>query len=643
MNKILFLAAGLACSAAMTITSYAAEVPVTSKGATCWQLNSYTGDKQSTSATYFALLDLNSTPEVTITCQNLSDRASHKYINNMQINGQWFNFYTAVEGLSPQFIIEVEEGYAVEGIKATLKTVNGGKAVEWTVKDKTYTTTTEGVTVEISGLNLRRLSLIPNTADPSSVVPTLWEDFTVNVIESEKTDDDVDYEDDLTFTVFDNSTSSVPYRIPAIARNFDGDLVAVADYRYSGQDIGVATNGKLDLRFRIRDAKTGIWGDVQTLKAAFGEGNKNVAFGDPCIVGDRESNRMMVTSCCGNVSFPNGTHANHQGWARFYSEDGGKTWSDYEDISDQVFSQLDKKKNGQIRCFFIGSGKISQSSRIKVGDYYRLYCAALVKDNAGTNCNYVFYSDDFGLNWHLLGDVDDCPVPSGADEPKAEELPDGSVLVSSRISGGRYFNVFHYSDVEAGTGTWDSRAISNEKNNGIVASSNACNGEVMVLPVIRNSDGEKMHVLLQSVPFGPTARTNVGINYKVLRDERDYSTSRDLAEDWDGAYTVSYTTSGYSTMCLDKDNNIAFLMEENQYGSGYDIVYVNIKMEEITGGDFSIDKEALSSGVENIESDDFDSDVPVVYYDLQGRRVANPSGGIFIRKQGARASKVIIK
>lgn len=37
-----------------------------------------------------------------------------------------------------------------------------------------------------------------------------------------------------------------------------------------------------------------------------------------------------------------------------------------------------------------------------------------------------------------------------------------------------------------------------------------------------------------------------------------------------------------------------------------------------------------------------DADAPVEYFDLQGRRVANPSRGIYIRRQGATAEKVII-
>ncbi len=41
--------------------------------------------------------------------------------------------------------------------------------------------------------------------------------------------------------------------------------------------------------------------------------------------------------------------------------------------------------------------------------------------------------------------------------------------------------------------------------------------------------------------------------------------------------------------------------------------------------------------------DSFDEDAPVLYYDLQGRRVDNPACGMYIRRQGSRAEKVLIR
>lgn len=48
------------------------------------------------------------------------------------------------------------------------------------------------------------------------------------------------------------------------------------------------------------------------------------------------------------------------------------------------------------------------------------------------------------------------------------------------------------------------------------------------------------------------------------------------------------------------------------------------------------------SAVETIEAE-VDADAPVVYYNLQGQRVANPENGLYIRVQGNKVDKVIVK
>ena len=47
------------------------------------------------------------------------------------------------------------------------------------------------------------------------------------------------------------------------------------------------------------------------------------------------------------------------------------------------------------------------------------------------------------------------------------------------------------------------------------------------------------------------------------------------------------------------------------------------------------------TGVDDIVSDD--ANAPVEYYNLQGVRVANPESGLYIRVQGKKATKVLVK
>ncbi len=58
---------------------------------------------------------------------------------------------------------------------------------------------------------------------------------------------------------------------------------------------------------------------------------------------------------------------------------------------------------------------------------------------------------------------------------------------------------------------------------------------------------------------------------------------------------------------------------------------------------FAVEPQSDPSGVESIEAAVEETEAPVEYYNLQGVKVANPSNGIFIKKQGNKASKVYVK
>ena len=126
---------------------------------------------------------------------------------------------------------------------------------------------------------------------------------------------------------------------------------------------------------------------------------------------------MLLICVTGHTVCGSATRENPNRIARFYSEDGGKTYhsvvegrdSIYDDITEEFYSLWDTEayKAGDktstdqytAQSFFFGSGRIFQSSKIKVGEYYRIYAALWSKDMH----NRVAYSDDFGLTWHILG------------------------------------------------------------------------------------------------------------------------------------------------------------------------------------------------------------------------------------------------
>lgn len=391
-----------------------------------------------------------------------------------------------------------------------------------------------------------------------------------------------------------SNTNDVPYRIPALAATKDGVLISVADYRYSRQDIGVVKDGRIDLRVCRSEDNGKTWGDIFTLIEGRGADSPdfmNVAYGDPCIAIDRESGRIMVMSCAGNIPYIKGQRDYHQCIARFYSDDNGKTWSAPTDVAEGIYAQFDNGKFGPARSMFVASGKVLQSRYVKAGKYYRLYCAVLQTVANGDWMNFVLYSDDFGGSWKVVGGVDNPPIVKGADEAKVEELPGGNLLISSRTDKqGRNFNIFTFTNAKKGEGSWGEAAHSSKHNGGVFSDRNACNGELLLLPVVRNSDQREMYLLLQSLPLGPY-RKDVGIYYKGLESSADIASPQRIAENWEGVFKVSNQTSAYSTMAWQSNQRLGFLFEERELysklGGGYTIVYDNFSIEQITDNKYS--------------------------------------------------------
>ena len=382
----------------------------------------------------------------------------------------------------------------------------------------------------------------------------------------------------LLFESYHNDT--IPYRIPAMAELWDGSVYALTDYRLCGTDIGF---GRVDIRGRRLKGKK--WGKEFILIEGTGEkGALDCGYGDPALVVDSQSREILVILVCGNTIYwhPSTTRQNPNRITAMRSLDGGRTWSK-EEITEQIYSLFDAAPDGCLQSCFVTSGKIFQSRIVKVGTHYRLYAALTARPNG----NRVIYSDDFGRTWNVLGGLDQLPSPDG-DEAKCEELSDGRVVLSSRAYGGRYFNIYTYSDLASAKGSWGEAAPSGRRVKGCASLENACNGGLLIMPAIKNVDGERVNLALQSVPFGP-GRTNVGIYAKELPQEVSSITPEVFAANWDIKYQVSDTWSAYSTMMLRRNGKIAFYYEESHAGMEkvYDMIYLEIPLETITSGRYS--------------------------------------------------------
>ena len=386
--------------------------------------------------------------------------------------------------------------------------------------------------------------------------------------------------DTIPVTVFDTNVSGRHYyRIPAIVQLQDGKLLAIGDDRHnSNSDIG--GNQGIDIVGKISDDGGKTWGTSFVIA----DGNQrregfDNSHGDAAAVADRETGKLLIMCASGKQGFMSSTLTNPLLVGRYMSGDNGATWTGQEVTSDiyGIFADCP-----EVNALFFSSGRICQSKTIKQGEYYRIYSA--IDGPMGVGC-IVLYSDDFGMTWQALGGPQARPTitPFG-DEAKVEELPDGNVLLSCRskqtATSGRLFNIYDYA-----TGTWGEMAVSNDPEQGTYSEDCSCNGEILIVPVIRTSDGRHMYLALQSVPRG-NGRQRVSIYYKELMNADDYDSPADFSWGWK-CYQVTENYSAYSTMISTTSGNIAFFYEDcndNNSTSAYDLIYQTFTIERITEG-----------------------------------------------------------
>ena len=381
--------------------------------------------------------------------------------------------------------------------------------------------------------------------------------------------------------------ASKPYRIPAIATLNNGTVLAIADQRPCGADVG---NGEVDIYAKVGTiAANGSysWNPATNDPSANGglkiaDGTSSNGYGDAAVVVDRESGKVLVISVAGKVVFSNGSSSKHNKMARIVGSADGLSWESPQDVSSAFFAN----ELSSAYTMFMASGRMIQSQKVKVGNYYRIYGALLVREKKNIlqkiNNNYVVYSDDLGATWKVLGGT---KCVSSGDEAKVEELPNGDIVLSSRTSGGRYYNVFNFSNLNSASGSWGSATKYS------FGGSNSTNGELMLYKGLVDANGTEYNVMFQSLPTG-SSRSNVAVYYKAFATSKSSWAVSDFTSGWTKGIEVDNGASGYSTMTILPNGQVGFLYEDDYDTSKADgdycnIVYVPLTVEEITGGKFS--------------------------------------------------------
>jgi sialidase-1 len=227
-------------------------------------------------------------------------------------------------------------------------------------------------------------------------------------------------------TVFANASEGFAcYRIPAVVRCVNGDLLAFAEGRVESCSDSAHT-----IRLVSKRSTDGgrMWEPVQEVTRSMGEHGERVCH-NPAPVVDTVYGTGRVIVLVNKAQHTEWDLARGIGRSRcilLTSDDHGRTWHE-RDISDDVHRwpewRVQRPTLGHAIQLQHGPhrGRIVHAGVITEGD------ASVFESR-----NYIFYSDDLGGRWHVAGILPWV----GLNEATLAELPDGSLIVNTRAYQG---------------------------------------------------------------------------------------------------------------------------------------------------------------------------------------------------------------
>lgn len=356
--------------------------------------------------------------------------------------------------------------------------------------------------------------------------------------------------------------NSTNYRIPAVVTADDGSIVIATDKRkYNQGDL------PSDIDILIRRSTDGgkTWSEPITIAQGAGEG---AGYGDAALVKGNNENELICVFVGGSGLWESVVTAGKK--IRSYmcrSLDNGITWTSPREITDYIYGDgcvVESHQTWKASFFASGAGLRMRNGRI-------MFVAAIRTTTSTNLSNYAIYSDDNGETWTVGGRA--C---TKGDESKVVELVDGSILMSIRHAGIRWYNISH-----DGGDTWGNVSSWSEML------TTACDGDM-----IRYTDtisGFDKNRILHSNPDNLSSRENLTVFL-----------SYDEGHTWAVKKTIIPYGSAYSSLNILPDGTIGIYEEENYYDGNYSTYYMTFSLDWLTNGE---DTYHVPQSIENIRGD----------------------------------------
>ena len=350
------------------------------------------------------------------------------------------------------------------------------------------------------------------------------------------------------------------FRIPAIIKTGNGDLLAFAEGRVKGCN----DFGNVDLVMK-RSKDNGLtWSNLSVVVD-----NDEIQAGNPAPVLDSM-----------DPQYPNGrtflvynTGNNHEGEIRkgkglrevwyITSEDDGKSWSKPVNITLSVHRPNQPSENPNYnfeedwRSYATTPGHAVQLMRAPYAG--RLFIPA--NHSAGQPLGgfneyqaHAFYSDDHGKTWQLSHSVE---IPS-SNESIAVELPDGTIMQNIRQQNGERRERLVALSSDGGV-SWDSTYFDDQ----------------LISPVCQAS------IIEYQTPKEENAILFTNPGSKDSRKRMTVKMSLDAGKNWEISRLVRAGDSAYSDLVIMANNDIGLLYEQGNNGG---IHFAHFNYEWLVGG-----------------------------------------------------------
>lgn len=333
---------------------------------------------------------------------------------------------------------------------------------------------------------------------------------------------------------------SAHYRIPALVRLANGNLVASIDRRKT-TDYDLPAD--IDVEVKISRDNGRTWSKPITVA----KGTPDHGYGDAALATDGKNLYMVMVAGSGLWFYPSSAKKPLEMYFS-KSTDGGLTWSPVVEITNQVYR--DRYPNGGF--FGSGNGIITSKGRIA-------FVAAMRTDGkwGGNMDNVMVYSDDLGKTWHSS-----AVARANGDESKVIELANGDLLISSRNRASNTPRTYVISKDHGQT--WSEPKTWSE----LVG--NACNSALTRYSLESEGKGAK-NILLHTLLENPRR-----YNLRIFLSE-------DEGKSWSASNTICDGEAAYSEVTRLKNGNVGIISEEDDRPA-YDIYFTEVSLDWIRRG-----------------------------------------------------------